>query len=124
MDNPTWEDRTPDELAGTPELFASNLVIVEAIEKNLRGLELIREPEGVTVIMHYPSGKEVEETLTENPENWERVTERFRSITEFDSDRKGELKPQTPARDKLDAITIEYHEDDTISIRFRYPDGD
>lgn len=124
MDNPTWDNRTPDELAGSPELFASNLVIVEAIEKNLRGLELIRGTDAVTVIMHYPSGKDVEETLTEDPGRWEQVTERFRSMTEFETERKGVLKPQTPVREKLEAISIEFHDDETISIRFRYPDGD
>lgn len=124
MDNPTWQDRTPDELAGTPELFATNLVLVEAIKNKLQRLIIKRHPDRVTVTLVNRSGETRQETLTESPDRWSKIRERFQSMTESHENKPSLLRTNIPAADAITEMRIQYPGPDEILIEPIYPDSD
>ncbi len=110
-----------DPLSGSPELFATNLLITRCIENGMHGVRLRRTGEGVTVRLEHPDREHEEETLTDDPARWEDVRDRFRALTEPRPDGPDELCPRTPAAERVRRITIEYPDEDTVHLRLEYP---
>ncbi|MFB6344301.1 MAG: hypothetical protein ABEK50_00810 [bacterium] len=121
MDNPTWNDREQDPLVGSPELFVSNLVLVRAIENGLTKIEITREEDGITVQNEKDGEGYDRETLTDDPNKWKDIVERFKSMTESGDEGEKYLKPKTPATGKVDTIRIEYSDSETIVLTLTYP---
>lgn len=112
----------PDPLSGSPELFATNLLISRCIENRMDGVRLRRTEEGVRVYLEHPDRDHDEETLTDDPSRWEDVRDRFRSLTEPRPEGADELCPRTPAAEQVQSIRVEYPDPETIQLRFDYPD--
>jgi len=112
-----------DELTGSPELFASNLLVVRAIEHEMNSVVIRRTDEKVLVQNIHDERNYEEETLTEQLEKWSEIQERFQSMTTFSDDNSntGELTPNTPATRSVDRIEISYPDDSTIKLTFHYP---
>lgn len=122
MQNPQWNNRTPDELTGSPELFATNLLLVRAIENSIDSIEIKKEPDAVTVQLISSETDYDRETLTEKMNIWSKIKDRFKSITEFESDssKKGTLEPNIPIDEQeLESMKITYH-DESIVIDLNY----
>lgn len=121
MKNPQWEGRTPDELTGSPELFATNLLLVRAIDNQINRIIIEKLSAEIIVQLHHPDKDYEEETLTEDTSTWSDIRERFKDITEFDDSakNKGILKPKIPASKTLDRLEVQY-DTDTIDINLHF----
>lgn len=108
-----------DNLVGSPELFATNLLLVRAIEHDMNRVTIRRTDEGIRVQNHHDDQQYDPEILTEDLSKWTEIRDRFEAMTEFDDDRSGTLKPSTPAVDNIDHIGVEYPDEETIEIYFR-----
>lgn len=118
MDNPNFSDRSPDPLAGSPEQFATNLLIVNAIEQGLNAIELERTNTEVIVKLYNDERQYEAETLTEYPERWSDIRDKFREKTEFsNNEQSGIFKPSIPATNSVDEIPIEF-KNNAIEITF------
>lgn len=110
-----------DPLAGSPELFATNLLLTRCIENRMVAAHLRRE-NGVHVHLEGPEGTLEEETLTEEDSRWSDVRDRFREMTNFDEEQSGELELTTPAAGQVKTVRVSYPDPDTIHVRFDYPE--
>jgi len=119
MENPQWQNRSTDDLTGSPELFASNLLLVRAMDQQLDKINITRHDDAIGVTMYSSDREYDEETLTERTEKWTQIVDRFESMTDFEDDRKGILDPSIPVHDPVKEMTVRY-EDNQITISFRY----
>lgn len=119
MQNPQWQDRSPDDLTGSPELFASNLLLVRAMDQQLDKIEIARHEDSIGVTLFSSERNYDEETLTERTEKWTSIVDRFQSMTNFENETDGILEPSIPVRDPVDEITVRY-ENGQITISFGY----
>ena len=119
MQNPQWQDRSPDDLTGSPELFATNLLLVRAMDQELDRIEIARHDDSIGVTLVASDRDYEEETLTEETDNWSKIVERFQTMTEFETDEYGSLQPSIPVQDPVDEMEIHY-EDDQITVSFHY----
>lgn len=110
-----------DPLTGSPELFATNLLLTRCIENRMKAAHFRRD-NGVHVKLEGPDETLEEETLTETDARWSDVRDRFRTMTNFEQEQTGELNLTTPAARQIDTIRISYPDPDTIHVRFHYPD--
>jgi hypothetical protein len=110
-----------DDLTGSPELFASNLLIVRAIEHGMTGVTIRRENDGIIVQNEHPDREYDKETLTEDTGIWSDIVERFRSMTvEREDASTDRLKPKTPATEQVESIEIRYPDEETIELTFQH----
>jgi len=118
------DDREQDPLVGSPELFATNLLLVRAIEQGISEIHIENRDDQVQVQNIHPNREYPSETLTEEPGQWEKIHRRFREMTDFDkTDSHGRLKPNTPAQKQVDRIEARYPEPSRIELSFFYPDS-
>lgn len=117
-------DREQDPLVGSPELFATNLLLVRAIEQGMTEIQIRNHGDHVEVQNIHPKREYPSETLTEEPDRWEKIRQRFRDMTEFEeNDQEGLLKPSTPAQNQVDRIEASYPEPNRIVLSFVYPNS-
>lgn len=117
-------DRQQDPLVGSPELFATNLLLVRAIEQGMSEIHIENHEDHVQVQNIHPDRQYPSETLTEKAGQWEKIHKRFQNMTEFDdNDSQGRLKPNTPAQKQVNRIIARYPEPDRIELCFFYPDS-
>lgn len=110
-----------DDLTGSPELFASNLLIVRAIEHGMDQVTIQLEDGAVAVQNHHPEQDYDKEILTENTEIWADIRERFQDMTEFEErNDRGLLSSNIPATGRTEKITVAYPNEQTIEISFHY----
>ncbi len=119
MQNPQWQERSADNLTGSPELFASNLLLVRAMDQQLNKIEIRRHNDAIGVLLYSSDREYDEETLTEQTEKWSPIVERFESLTNFNNDREGILEPSIPVQDPVEKMTIRYDQNEII-ISFHY----
>ncbi len=123
MKNPQWQNRETDELAGSPELFATNLLMVRALENSLKRIEIRNQDNEITVQLFADDNDYERETLTEDTGKWTDILDRFREITDFydDGTDHGELQPNLPNTYSYETIEATY-EDSKLTITFQYED--
>lgn len=109
------EGTTGDSLTGKPELFATNLLLKRALDQRVHSITFRHEGNRVEVQLEHPEEDLEAETLSEEPETWDRVIDRLRDHTE-----SGEFQPQFPGPDELDSIQFEMPDDDTAILRVQY----
>lgn len=112
--------REPDSLAGSPELFATNLLLVRAIDNEIDRILIERSPGEITVQLVDESRDYDPETLTEDLDHWDAIVERFQDYTRPDKDASGEgtiLEPNIPAADNVEEIRIKMS-DNQLDIVF------
>ncbi|MFB6345056.1 MAG: hypothetical protein ABEK50_04690 [bacterium] len=119
MPDPTEPPREPDSLAGSPELFATNLLLVRAIENQIDRIEITRSSSEITVQLLKDEHEYEQETLTETTSSWSDIVDRFKEQTTFEDDDSGELKPSIPAAETIRQISVTY-EDTKITLTFDY----
>lgn len=112
-----------DDLTGSPELFATNLLVVRAIEHDMNAVTLRKGDGEITVKNQHDDREYEKETLTEDVTMWTDIKERFQSMTEFGEDQtSGTLSAKTPATERVESIAIAYPDEETIKLTFHYPD--
>lgn len=123
MNNPKWKNRTDDDLAGSPELFTTNLLLMRAIENATDAVEIKNQSDQITVQFHDTERDSQPETLTEASSAWKNIRKRLEHFTEWDSvdSQTGQLKPNIPTADTVTSMDVAFT-DDTIQINFNYSD--
>lgn len=121
MVTPSEPPRDPDSLAGSPELFATNLLLVRAIDNEIERITIDRAPDEITVQLIKEGQDYDPETLTERTDKWDDIVERFREHTvSGEADAWGTvLEPNIPAADTVEEIRIQF-EEDCIELRFNH----
>lgn len=122
MKNPQWQDRDGDDLTGSPELFATNLLLVRAMDNRLSRIEVNRHEDRVGVQLFSSERDYEEETLTEQLDTWPKIVDRFEEITDFEEPGEtGRLNPTIPVDDAVTAMKVRYDEGQ-ITLSFTYED--
>lgn len=122
MVTPNEPPRDPDSLAGSPELFATNLLLVRAIENEIDRITIERTSSEITVQLIKEDTDYDPETLTERTDKWNDIVERFRDHTRPDETDGGwgiVLEPNIPAADSVEDFRIEIDEN-RIEIRLTH----
>lgn len=120
MKNPQWQDRDGDDLTGSPELFATNLLLVRAMDNRLNRIEVNRHDDRVGVQLFSSDRDYEEETLTENLDAWAKIVDRFEGITDFEEPGEtGRLIPTIPVDDAVEEMKVNY-DDGLIAVTFEY----
>lgn len=122
MDRPDQPPRDPDSLAGSPELFATNLLLVRAIENEIERITIDRSSSEITVQLMKADQDYEPETLTEQTEKWGDIVERFRGHTLSGASEEGwgsVLEPNIPAANSVDELRIQFG-NDRIELRLTH----
>lgn len=122
MKNPQWQDREGDDLTGSAELFATNLLLVRAMDNRLDKIEVTRHEDRIGVQLYSSDRDYEEETLTENLDTWPKIVDRFEELTDFEEPGEtGRLNPTIPVDDAVDEMRIDYDEEQ-LTVTFEYGD--
>lgn len=116
----SFENRSPDDLTGSPELFATNLLIARGIENDLDIIRIEKKSAEISVTLESDQDHFDPETLTEDTTSWSDIQERFKSMTSFDDSSdasSGTLEPKTPLSERIKSIKINFSSN-LITLKF------
>lgn len=121
MKNPQWNDRESDDLTGSPELFATNLLLVRAIDNSVESVTMTKETDRIAVQLFAEDRDYEPETLTEDTDQWSTIKSRFQAMTNFDEndENEGTLEPNLPKSGKVSSIRVSYG-DGNLVLDFHY----
>lgn len=111
MSTPDESPREPDSLAGSPELFATNLLLVRAIDNRIERITMERTGDAILVQLFEAEREHEPETLTEDTGKWDSIVERFEDYTRPEKEASGEgtvLEPNIPSAENVDEIRIQF----------------
>lgn len=115
-DDPT----TGDPLTGKPELFATNLLLKRALEQGVERIVFRREGNRVIVRLHHPDREYEPETLSEQPDTWDRLTERLTGLIDEES---GEFQPGFPPPESVRSIELVQASEEECSLLIHRDDS-